>query len=465
MYYQDRRRIHTIYLILDIILISISFYLPCKINPDSIPQSLVEFKPYFSVFAIWTLSLIFLLNNLHLYATDRSLSISKEWGQVVKCVLFSSVLAALFIFALKAVIFSRLVFIESTFLLALSLSSFRTVKRIWVRYLIRNGYSNLNILIVGSGNTGSALSEEIQNNPYLGLRIVGFLDDNNTHNTLGCKVLGKIKDLEDVVKKNFVDEIYVTIPSERKITSEVLLQAMKMGKTVRVVAERFDLPYQQVGLNYIGFIPLLTYFEKNLHGTEQAIKRFLDIIVSVMLLILFLPLLLIIAFLIKLESPGSVFYVSKRSGKKGKIFNFYKFRSMVHGAENHKEALRHKSEVKGPIFKIRKDPRITSLGRFLRKYSLDELPQLINVLKGDMSLVGPRPFPVDESQKLENRHMPRLNITPGITGLAQIKGRSDLSFRKWAKWDLWYFNHWSLGLDLKILWWTLPAVLKGKGAY
>lgn len=465
MYYLDKRRIHFFYLISDIFLVGISFYLPYKYNPALVAQNSLGFKSYFSVFAIWGLSIVFLLNNFHLYSTDRSLSISEEWRLVTRCVLFSSILAALFIFALKLDFFSRLIFMEATILLLFSLSAWRSAKRIYVRYLIRKGYSNDNVLIVGAGKAGVLLSEEIQSNPYLGLRIAGFLDDNNLHNVAGFKVLGKIEDLDYVVKKNFIDEIYITIPSERKIVSEILNQTMKMGKTVRVLAERFDRPYQQVGLNYIGFIPLITYFEKNLHGTEQLIKRLFDIMLSSAILILLSPLFLIIAFLIKWEGPGPVFYISQRCGKQGRIFNFYKFRSMIDGADNYKEALRHKSEVKGPIFKIKNDPRITRLGNFLRRYSLDEMPQLINVLKGDMSLIGPRPFPVEESQKLENKHLLRLSIKPGITGLAQIKGRSDLSFHHWAKWDLWYFNHWSFGLDLKILWGTIPAVLKGRGAY
>ena len=146
-------------------------------------------------------------------------------------------------------------------------------------------------------------------------------------------------------------------------------------------------------------------------------------------------------------------------------FDFYKFRSMVKDADEHKETLRKKSEVDGPIFKIRNDPRLTTVGKILRRYSLDELPQLFNVIKGDMSLVGPRPFPIEESENFENKHIPRLNIRPGMTGLAQVKGRSDLKFDNCIRWDMWYIANWSLWLDLKILLWTIPAVLKGKGAY
>jgi exopolysaccharide biosynthesis polyprenyl glycosylphosphotransferase len=463
--YQNRRKVRTIYLLIDILLIGGSFYLAYQLNPDSVPRDFSGFKAYPPVFALWGISLIFFLHNHNLYSTDRSLSILEEIWQIAKCVLFSSILAALLIFGFKIDVFSRLVFLESTIFLLVCISTWRTIKRIYVRSLIKAGRSNYNILIVGAGKTGLELAEQIHNNPYLGIRITGFLDDAKTSGINGYKVIGKIDELEEVVKKYFIDEIYVTIPSERKLTSDIILKGAKLHRAVRIVAEHFDLPYRKVGLNYIGFIPLITYLEKELHGTEQYFKRIFDVTVSGVALILLFPLFVFISILIKFESPGPVFYVSKRSGKKGVSFDFYKFRTMVENAEKYKEELRVKSEVDGPIFKIRRDPRITLVGKYLRKYSLDELPQLINVLKGDMSLIGPRPFPVDESEKIENKYISRLNIKPGITGLAQINGRSDLSFKHWARWDTWYINNWSLGLDFKILWRTIPVVLKGKGAY
>jgi len=350
-------------------------------------------------------------------------------------------------------------------MLLLSLSAWRTIKRLYVRYLIQKGYANYNILIIGAGNTGLALVDQTKAFPYLGMKTIGFLDDVRLGERGGVKILGKINDIEPVVKKYFIDEIYVTIPSERKISREIIQEGVKLGKTVRVVAEHFGLPYSQVRLNYIGVIPLLTYFEKSGYGAENTLKRLLDIFISCSILILFLPLFVLIACLIKIESPGPVFYISKRSGRKGVIFDFYKFRSMVKDAVKQRDALSDKSDVKGPIFKIKQDPRLTRAGRILRKYSMDELPQLFNVLKGDMSLVGPRPFPVEESNNIEYKHIPRLNIRPGITGLAQIKGRSDLKFSQWMRWDAWYVENWSLGLDIKVLLWTIPVVLKGKGAY
>jgi exopolysaccharide biosynthesis polyprenyl glycosylphosphotransferase len=309
------------------------------------------------------------------------------------------------------------------------------------------------------------LVEEIENNSYLGFKVIGFLDDRKAGRIGKLDILGKVSDLENIVKRYFVDEIYITFPSERQKVAEIIFSGKKLGKTVRIVADSFDFPFGDLVLNYIGLVPLLAYHKKGLHGSEEFIKRFLDIIVSGAGLVLLSPLFVIVGTLIKLDSPGSVFYVSKRSGRKCRVFNFYKFRSMVAGADKDKEALRHRSEVKGPIFKIKDDPRVTSLGRILRIYSLDELPQLINVLKGDMSLVGPRPPTPDEVKRYDFWQMRRLEIRPGITCLWQVRGRSDLSFYKWVKWDLWYIDNWSLGLDLKILLWTITAVLKRKGAY
>ena len=169
--------------------------------------------------------------------------------------------------------------------------------------------------------------------------------------------------------------------------------------------------------------------------------------------------------MIKLDSPGPVFYFSKRYGRRGQIFHMYKFRSMTANADQIIKELRHKNEVSGPIFKMKNDPRVTPFGQFLRKYSLDELPQIINVLKGEMSLVGPRPFPIDQIEKEDLRQLKRLEVRPGITGLWQVRGRSDISFSRLVKWDIWYINNWSFWLDISILLQTIPVVVKGKGAY
>ncbi|MCX5701459.1 MAG: sugar transferase [Candidatus Omnitrophica bacterium] len=465
--FRDKKYVHFTYWTVDILLIGLSFYLPyyLRYNRSLIINNFPYFRDYFLLFSIWGLSLIFFLNNHALYATDRSLTIPKETWRVIKCVIFSSVLAGLAIFLLRMVMFSRLVFGSSSILLILSLSLWRVVKRILIRYRITKGHYNINVLIAGAGSAGCALAEEMRSNPYLGFKVVGFVDDIKVGKVLNYDILGKINDLKDLIQQYFVDEIYVTIPSERKRVSEILTLGVKMKKTVRVVADSFTFPFTQMKLNYIGLIPLIRYIDGGEHGTEMFIKRFSDVLGAGVGLILFAPIFAFIAFLIKLDSPGPIFYISKRCGKKGRLFDFYKFRSMVMNADGHKEALRSKSEVKGPVFKIKNDPRITGFGRLLRRYSLDELPQLINVVKGDMSLVGTRPPTPDEMAKYDIWQRRRLDIKPGITCLWQIRGRSELGFYKWMKWDLWYIDNWSFGLDLLILLWTIPAVLKKKGAY
>ena len=335
-----------------------------------------------------------------------------------------------------------------------------------MRRLIRRGFRNINVLIVGANKEAEELIEEIKRKPHLGLKVIGILDKTKAGNEVnGVKVLGDVSRFEEVCKKYFIDEVFITVSSPQLI-SDVMREARNLRIAVRVVPAGFKDALARMEVYKFGMFPLLTYKEKEIHPAELVGKRIFDIIVSFILLVLLLPLFLIIAFLIKLDSPGPVFFVQKRMGRKGRIFNFYKFRTMVKDAEKLKPLLRDKNEAKGGvIFKIRDDPRITRVGKVLRRYSLDELPQLINVLKGDMSLVGPRPFVIEESQKIEYKFFSRLNIRPGITGMAQVRGRSDLSFHKWVKWDLWYVNNWSFLLDLRILWWTISVVLRRKGAY
>lgn len=463
----ERKHIYILYLLIDVFFISLSFYFSYVLrdNLHFIPMTLARFRQYSLVFILWGISLIFLLNNSKLYFTDRSLTIPQETLKVLKAVLYSAILLAVIIFVLKIAFFSRLIFIGVTLSLIINLSLWRIIKRILVRYRISKGYYNYNVLVIGAGKTGRELVEEIKYNPYMGIKVIGFLDDFKTGETNGHSILGKIDSLEKVVKTRFIDEIYITIPSQRNIVSTILTKARALGKTVRILADNFEIPMYRLKINYIGFFPLVSYYESGIHGTDSLVKRVLDLVIATTVMIILLPFFLIISFLIKIDTSGPVLYVSKRSGRKDKIFNFYKFRSMYKDADKEKESLRHKSEVKGPIFKIRKDPRITRVGAFLRKYSLDELPQLINVLKGDMTIVGPRPLPVEESNQCEEWQMRRLEVRPGITCMAQVRGRSDISFYKWMKWDLWYVDNWTLWLDFKILFWTIPAILKRKGAY
>jgi exopolysaccharide biosynthesis polyprenyl glycosylphosphotransferase len=202
-----------------------------------------------------------------------------------------------------------------------------------------------------------------------------------------------------------------------------------------------------------------------LRGINLIMKRIVDIALSLIGLVAVLPVFLIVALAIKIDSRGPVFFKQLRVGKNGSFFYMYKFRSMVANAEELKEKLFSINEATGPVFKIKKDPRVTRVGAFIRKYSIDELPQLINVLRGDMSLIGPRPPLPNEVEQYSDYHWRRLDVKPGITGLWQVSGRSNLSFDEWVNLDIYYIENWSISLDIKILLNTIPAVLKGQGAY
>ena len=318
----------------------------------------------------------------------------------------------------------------------------------------------------GAGKVGEALTREIQSRPELGINIVGYLDDFKTHGPFGArpKILGKISDFPHLARREFINKIFITIHHDSKVFMQLLEQAKELGVAVRVVPQGFELMPGEFGKYNIGVVPILEYCDAQ-NFQKQFGKRFFDFLIALGLILLFLPFLILISLLIKLDSPGPIFYVSKRYGLGGRIFKMFKFRSMIPDADKSLEKLLTDNEVDGPIFKIRKDPRITNFGKYLRKYSLDELPQLYNVLIGTMSLVGPRPLPINQVEREDLRQLKRLEIRPGITGLWQIRGRSDISFARLLRWDVWYINNWSFWLDLNILVQTIPVVMRGKGAY
>lgn len=468
---KSSRKIYPLYVSIDLVLIGLSFYLSYIfryrfldkiLNIENFPNV----KGYVFIFILWAVFMVVMFKNRNLYATNRSLTIPKEISKVVVSIGYVSVLMGTVIFFTKANFFSRWVFFGSFLSLCIFLNTSRVIKRLVLRRLIVKGFHNINILIVGAGKVGRIILDESRKAFWWGFKVVGFLDDNVQGKVENAAVLGKIENFKDIAKRYFVDEVIITIPSAAQVITKLKKEAKELRLGVKEVPENFQDFLSSIDITHLGLIPLISYKERIHHPAEFFAKRAFDFIVSLIMLILLLPFLIIIAFWVKLDSQGAVFYIDRRVGFKGKTFGCYKFRSMVKNAEKLKEKLLDKNEVKdGIIFKIKDDPRVTRAGRFLRRFSLDELPQLLNVLKGDMNLVGPRPPKVCEIEEYKNEHMQRLAIRPGITGLSQIRGRSELTFRKWVKWDMWYINNWSFGLDLLILWWTIPAVLKGKGAY
>ncbi len=474
--------IYGLYLITDIAFVFLSFYLPYIIRWNIFfnwggDASYIfswrgilfpSFEQYYRLYIFWGIITILFLHTQHLYRTNRLFSIAQETKSVLRAVLYSTLIAGLVVFFIKAIYISRLVFIGNFVSLCITLSLWRGIKKLILRRIILKGYKNFNVLIIGSGKVAEELLSEIQRNPYLGLNIVGFLDDDKEKGTsvANYTVLGKTTDFERIVRQNFVDEVLITIPHERRKITNLLQLGRELNVSIRVIPDPFELSIEALNVYSIGNLPVLDYSVKELHGADLFGKRVMDIILSGLCLVLFLPLFIILSIAIKISDGGPVLYISQRYGRKGRPFKFYKFRSMVLNADSMLESLRNKNEKSGPIFKIKNDPRISSkLGRFMRKYSIDELLQLWNVLKGDMSVVGPRPLPLDQVEKHDFAQLKRLEIKPGLTGLWQIRGRGDTSFHQLVEWDIWYINNWSFWLDLSIILRTFPAVLKGKGAY
>jgi exopolysaccharide biosynthesis polyprenyl glycosylphosphotransferase len=316
-----------------------------------------------------------------------------------------------------------------------------------------------NVLIVGAGRAGRELAAHL--NDHCGRRTVcGFLDDEEP---LSGNVLGRSADLARVARAEFADEIIlVGVPAE--VARRVILEAHRNRLDVRIVPDVFGLPMHPAALERYGETPLLTIHEEPIPGMCLSVKRAADVLLSVLMLTISAPLLAGIGLLIKLDSAGPVLYRAPRIGKKGRQFLCFKFRTMVADADQSKERLRAENERQGAFFKIAGDPRITRLGRFLRRYSLDELPQLMNVLKGEMSLVGPRPHPMDDCARYQLADLRRLDVVPGLTGLWQVTARSDPSFERNMALDLEYIERWNLWMDLKILCRTAWVVVQGNGA-
>ncbi|PYT75506.1 MAG: sugar transferase, partial [Acidobacteria bacterium] len=269
------------------------------------------------------------------------------------------------------------------------------------------------------------------------------------------------------LRESVVDEVVLALPikSSYSEASRIATLCWEQGITTRFLSDLFDLKMTHARARSLDYESLVTIHVGTPEGQPMSLKRLLDVLVSLSCIICFAPILLITAILIKLTSPGPVFFAQRRLGLNKRVFSVYKFRTMVEGAEKKQAELERLNEVTGPVFKITNDPRITTIGRFLRKTSIDELPQLFNVLKGHMSLVGPRPLPLRDCRGFEKDwHRRRFSVRPGITCLWQISGRSSVHFERWMELDMEYIDRWSIWLDLKILFQTIPAVLKGSGA-
>jgi exopolysaccharide biosynthesis polyprenyl glycosylphosphotransferase len=324
-------------------------------------------------------------------------------------------------------------------------------------------------IIVGAGEIGRTVMRTVVARPGLGYHVIGFVDDNpkkGETNIGRFEGLGAVNNLPKLIEKEDVDEVIITLPwmYHRKIMG-IVHACERRNVSAHIVPDLFQMSLSRVDVDDLGGVPLVGVREVGFGHRVRAIKRLMDVAGATLALTLGAPILGLISVAIRLDSEGPVMFRQTRIGANGEPFEIVKFRSMYQGAEERLEDLRDLSEVDGPIFKMKEDPRVTKVGRILRRTSLDELPQLWNVVRGEMSLVGPRPpIPAEVDEYLE-WHKKRLEVRPGMTGLWQVSGRSLLSFDEQCLLDIYYIENWSLWLDIQILLRTVPEVVFGNGAY
>jgi exopolysaccharide biosynthesis polyprenyl glycosylphosphotransferase len=395
-----------------------------------------------------------------LYRTVRERSAWEESAIAVKAVGLATALLVLFIFTSGNKEISRLVVLCSGAWNAGALAGWRYAKRRYVLHRAERGEGVSRVLIVGAGKLGCALAAWLEQNRQLGYQVCGFLDP---HPNGDARVLGSVRDLRKVALGQFADQLFVTLPADREMVKEIFLEARRLRLSMNVVPDLYDGLGWRAPVETIGGFPVIELHGEPIPVLGLAVKRVLDLLCAAVLLLLTAPLLALAAIWIRCDSAGPVLYPAMRVGKKGRKFRCYKLRTMVEEADAQKDTLRGTNERNGPCFKMENDPRVTRCGRWLRKFSIDELPQLLNVLLGEMSLVGPRPHPVDDFERYSLEHLRRLDVKPGVTGLWQVTARRDPSFDANMVLDLEYIESWTLRLDLSILLRTLKVVLEGEG--
>jgi len=365
--------------------------------------------------------------------------------------------------------YSRALFLQAGLIVSALLSLARPAQNGAEGWLRARGIGVDRVIIVGAGEIGRTVMRTIVARPELGYQVAGFVDDNPDKGSTDIgrfKALGPLRNLPRLIEEEAVDEVIITLPwmYHRKIMS-IVRECERRRVSARIVPDLFQMSLSQVDVDDLGGVPLVGVREVGFERGALLVRRGMDVAGAALGLVLGAPFLALIALAIRLDSRGPIVFRQTRVGSGGRPFEMYKFRSMRQGAEAELERLRELNETDGPIFKMRDDPRLTRVGRFLRRTSLDELPQLWNVLRGEMSLVGPRPpIPAEVSRYVE-WHKRRLEVRPGMTGLWQVSGRSTLSFDEMVLLDIYYIENWSLWLDFKILLRTIPKVLFGDGAY
>jgi len=388
---------------------------------------------------------------------------------IVKSVALATLIFSAFVFLFKLKFISRFffslfLFISSTVLIVEKLIIFSTA-----RYIRKQGYNYRRVIIVGVSNRAARFIGKVHNHPEWGFKIEGVLDYEKEmvgQQVEGLDVTGTLDDLQDILHKNPIDDVIFVIPrSGLNVIENALYICETAGVKATLAVDLFELKIAKLRQTELDGVPLLIFDTIGGEEWQFFIKRTIDIIFSGLGIIILSPLFFVVAIAIKVSAPGPVFFLQKRVGLNGRTFTMYKFRTMFKGAHQRRLEFSDLNIMAGPVFKIKNDPRVTPVGRFLRKFSIDELPQLLNVFIGHMSLVGPRPPLHMEVRQYQPWQRRRLSMRPGLTCIWQISGRNRVNFDEWMKLDLEYIDEWSLWLDFKILMKTVPVVVFGIGAY
>ena len=440
---------------------------PLDANPSS-------FLLYLAGFAL----ILIVVSRAHgLYGPIQSFSGLREQRLTVQTCFTASLILAGALYFGRADAISRAVVVATLVTTAFLLCCRRAVWRFSLYKRYEKGLDTRNVLIVGTGSSGLAIRSHLQRIRHLGYTFKGFVrtdsrednapsnfDAGEFSNRKPVETLGSLPELGNLVRRHFIDEIFITGPCERGVVKRLIAEASIWGIDVRVVPDLYDGLAWSAPIEYVGQFPTMPVHRRHIPVVGLMLKRALDILISSVALIALSPLLLLVAMAIQFDSKGPIFYCAERIGRKGCTFRCYKFRTMVNNADTLREQFDSKNERDSVLFKISEDPRVTRLGRLMRKYSIDELPQFFNVLAGHMSVVGPRPPLAGEVRQYELPHLRRLEVLPGITGLWQVQARQDPSFDQYISLDTAYIDNWSLWLDIKIMTRTLGVVVSGTGA-
>jgi exopolysaccharide biosynthesis polyprenyl glycosylphosphotransferase len=445
-----------------------------------------EFVPYAGILYFAIIVRIALMVYENVYNFHGAFSYTREIIKIFKAVSIGTLLmiawAFLFRggFAFREYSYSRSVFVLDFVLALAALTLFHLVLRAAQTQFRRRDINLIPTLIVGTNAEAEQTIRELRERRDLGYRVIGVVSPNslNVSSGLRSEVVGSLDELPEIIRALEIQEVIITdqnIPSERLFES-----MMQIGRSQKVefrfAPSLFDLLPQKTSVEQIGVLPMVRLFREPLSEMQRFTKRAADIVISTFALIVLSPVWLVVALIIKFDSPGPILFEQERVGMDGRIFLCYKFRTMRVDSDEklHREAYRENiggtetanaGDAGAPVFgKVRNDPRVTKAGRWLRRSSLDEMPQFLNVLKGDMSIVGPRPPIPYEVEEYDIWHRKRLDMKPGITGLWQVSGRNRLPFDEMVRIDLYYIENWSIWFDLKIILLTLPAVLRGDGA-